>query len=196
MKNKFDKVIDQNMAEAIRVIGRGVSSMKLLLRGLRQMARLGYSATERAELDMNILLSNIAETMSFQIRQSEAEVRIDNLGVCFGDKALIEMVFLNFVSNAIKYLDPSRTGLVQISSRTDKGYSVYCVQDNGRGINADELENIFKMHYRIQPAENSGEGLGLAIVRRIVNRYNGSVWAQSEPGKGSKFFVALPSTPQ
>jgi signal transduction histidine kinase len=81
---------------------------------------------------------------------------------------------------------------VRITGRTEENYSVYCVQDNGVGIATDNIDNIFKMFYRVRPVDDGSDGLGLAIVRRIVNRHNGEVWAESEAGKGSKFFVKLP----
>ncbi len=194
LKNQLDQVINRDIPEAIQIISFGVSSMKSLLKGLRDMARLGFSATEMEKLDMNVMLSGIVETMRFQVTEAGAYVKIDKLPSCFGDKVQIEQVFFNLLGNALKYLDPARPGLVRISGRVEKDYSVYCVQDNGIGIKADNLNNIFKMHYRVQPANDASEGLGLAIVRRIVNRHNGKVWAESQIGKGSRFFVSLPST--
>jgi signal transduction histidine kinase len=83
--------------------------------------------------------------------------------------------------------------VIQISAKIEDGQSVYCVEDNGAGIAMDHQGKIFEIFHRLEPEKKGGEGLGLTIVRRILDRHNGKVWVESEPGKGSKFFVSLPS---
>jgi signal transduction histidine kinase len=70
--------------------------------------------------------------------------------------------------------------------------SVYCVEDNGVGIAPEHLDKIFEIFYQLDPEGRRGEGIGLAIVKRIIDRHNGKIWAESRAGEGSKFFVALP----
>ncbi len=193
LSKQLDEVVGRDIPEAVGIINSGVSKMKSLLDGLLRVAKLGYSATRMVELDMNAKLAKIVDTMKFQVERSGAQIKIDKpLPSCLGDQVQINQVFSNLLANALKYLDPSRPGLVRITGWTEENYSVYCVEDNGIGIEADEIGNIFRMFYRIGPAGDDGEGLGLAIVRRIVNRHHGEVWVESERGKGSKFFVKLP----
>jgi len=191
-RKQLDEVIEVDIPEAVGIINSGVSKMKSLLDGLLRLAKVGYSATGIVQLDMNAEIENIIDAIRFQVEQSGAEIKVEPLPSCLGDKSQINQVFSNLFANALKYLDQSRPGQVRISGHTEKDYSVYCVQDNGVGIKANNIEDIFKMSYRVRPADDTGEGLGLAIVRRIVNRHNGEVWAESEAGKGSKFFVKLP----
>ena len=192
LKNQLDEVIGQDIPEAVGIINSGVSKMNSLLDGLLRLAKVGYSATEMVQLDMNTKIENIVDAMRFQVEQSGAEIKVEPLPSCLGDKSQINQVFSNLLGNALKYLDPSRPGQVYVSGHIEKDYSVYCVQDNGIGIATDNIDNIFKMFYRVRPVDDDGgDGLGLAIVRRIVNRHNGEIWAESEVGKGSKFFVKL-----
>ena len=121
-----------------------------------------------------------------------AKIKIDKLPRCYGDKLQIEALFSNLVSNALKFLDPTRPGIIKISATQQKGSSVYCVQDNGIGIEPENLEKIFDIFYRINPDSEQSQGIGLSIVRQVVLRHNGKAWAQSEPGKGSKFTITLP----
>ncbi len=71
----------------------------------------------------------------------------------------------------------------------------YCVEDNGIGIAPDQQEKVWEIFQRLNPSDNPGEGLGLTLVRRIVDRLGGSVWLESEPGSGSRFYVVLPAPP-
>jgi len=192
LSKQLEEVIGRDIPEAVGIINSGVSKMKSLLDNLLHLAKLGYSATEIVHLDMNAEIGDILNTMTFQVQQSGAEIKVEPLPSCLGDKSQINQVFSNLFANALNFLDPLRPGLVRITGRIEESYSVYCVQDNGIGIAADNIDNIFRMFYRIQSADYNGEGLGLAIVRRIVNRHNGEVWVESHYGKGSKFFVKLP----
>ena len=133
------------------------------------------------------------ETFGFQIKRTGTRIEVGRLPGCFGDELQVEQVFSNLVANSLKYLSPDRLGVIKISGRREGNYSIYCVQDNGVGIESDNLDKIFRMFYRVNSGDNGGEGLGLAIVRKIILRHNGTVWAESEPGVGSKFFVSLPS---
>ena len=192
LKKQLDEVIKVDIPESVGIINSGVSEMNSLLDGLLRLAKVGYSATEIVQLDMNTKIENIIDAMRFQVEQSGAEIKVEPLPSCLGDKSQINQVFTNLLANALKCIDPSRPGEVRIFGHTEKDYSGYCGQDNGVGIKANNIEDIFKMSYRVRPADDTGEGLGLAIVRRIVSRHNGHVWAESEAGKGSKFFVKLP----
>jgi signal transduction histidine kinase len=97
------------------------------------------------------------------------------------------------VDNAVNYLDESRSGLIRIFAKRQANRNIYCVQDNGVGIVADHQDKIFEIFHRLVPDKGRGEGLGLTIVRRILDRHNGKIWVESQVGKGSSFFVSLPS---
>jgi signal transduction histidine kinase len=100
------------------------------------------------------------------------------------------------VDNAVKYLDPKKQGEIRISAKAENGRVVYCVSDNGIGIDKSDQEKIFEIFTRLaEKAHAGGEGMGLTMVKRMVDRNGGEIWIESEKGKGSKFFVALPSRP-
>jgi len=84
--------------------------------------------------------------------------------------------------------------VIRVSASVENGQSLYCVEDNGMGIDPKYQKRVFEIFYRLAPGDLAGgEGLGLTIVRRIVDRLGGRVWVESEIGKGSKFFVSLPN---
>jgi PAS domain S-box-containing protein len=193
LRKELIAVINEDIPEAADLVAASASKIGLLLDGLVRLAKLGFSATEIVTLDMNKEMEEIVKTLSFHLKQTGAKLDIGDLPRCFGDKSQIAQVLYNLLSNALKYLDSNRQGMIRISGQENDNNSVYCIEDNGVGIESDNLTNIFKMFYRVHPSANDGEGMGLAIVRRIVNRHQGKVWVESTPGEGSRFYVSLPN---
>jgi len=191
-KQQANAIVFEDIPESVDLIRASAAKMRSLLDGLVRMAKLGFSATEIVKLDMNKEIEEIIKTLGFQARQAKAKIEADKLPLCYGDSSQVYQVFFNLISNAIKYLDPSRPGVIRISGREENGESVYCIEDNGISIAEQDLSNVFKMFYRINPDHDEGEGIGLAVVRRIINRHQGRVWIESEEGKGSRFYVSLP----
>ncbi len=193
-KTKSRPVISEDIPEAVELIKASASKLASLLDGMLKLARLGHSATEREALDMNVMIDDVIKTISFQAKEAGARFNVEPLPGCVGDEQQINQVFSNLLANALNYLDPQRAGLITVRGQLADGNVVYCVEDNGIGIDRANLAHIFKMYYLIDPKRSQGQGLGLAIVRRIVNRHNGKVWAESQLGNGSRFYVALPAS--
>src|SRR5262249_40210534 len=148
-------------------------------------------------VDPNPLVERVVESMHASIVERAATVRIGTLPPLSGDATALEQVFANLIGNALQYLDPGRPGIVEIGSlpleNGATGHLCTCfVKDNGGGIPAHYLEKVFQAFQRVDPDVAIGEGMGLAIVRRIVERHRGKVWVESELGVGSTFFIALP----
>ena len=159
-----------------------------------QVSRAGTAGINIEPLDMNKLVANICQVMKFQIDSTKTEIAIDHLPKCLGDKTMIDQVFSKIIANALKYLDHERKGRIHISGRIEDNMSIYCIEDNGIGIAHAHQPKIFELFHRLNPNDAlGGEGIGLTIVSRILRRNEGRIWLESEPGKGSKFFVSLPS---
>jgi PAS domain S-box-containing protein len=180
------------MADALRRIRAGTRQMDALLNGLLKISRLGRAALDVKALDMNQLMARAVEGLAYQIRHTGASVSVGELPPCRGDAQQVAQVFANLLGNALKYLDPAREGRVRIGGSEEGGRAIYFVEDNGLGIAPEHVDKIFEIFYRLDPKLTDGEGLGLAIVRQILARLDGSVWLESVPGAGSRFFVALP----
>jgi PAS domain S-box-containing protein len=198
-----------DMQESIGYVRSSALNMEDLLTGLSKVLRIGYIALEKEQLDMNMLISDIKNVIEFQIEEAGAILEISELPPCFGDQHQIHQLFSNLVGNALKYLDPGRPGVIRVSGYNDEcNQSVYCVEDSGIGISPENHEKIFGMFHQIEPAKGKGQGLGLTLVSRILDRqglgltlvsrildrHNGKIWVESDPGKGSKFFVSLPAS--
>lgn len=178
--------------DALRHIRNSTRQMESLIKGLLNLSRSGRSALAIAPLDMDALLAKVISSAEYRAKQSGIELTASALPPCKGDAVQLARVFSNLIDNAMKFLDPSRPGLVSVWGAIDKSRSVYCVEDNGIGIAPEHREKIFELFRRLDPARTEGEGLGLAIVRQILGRLDGDIWVESTPGAGSRFFVSLP----
>ena len=191
--DQFSKLMLQNIPESLDYITSSAGKMDMLLTGLLKLSRLGRAALEIETLDIDAMIGEVIESMQFKIKESGAELTVDKLPPCLGDKTQINQVFTNLLDNAIKYLDPSRKGLVHIYGKVENAMSVYCVKDNGIGIAPQHHAKAFEIFHQLEPNEaQPGQGLGLTIAQRIVDRHKGKVWIESEAGKGSSFYITLP----
>ena len=127
--------------------------MSLLLR----LSRLGRAALSFKQLDMKAMIRDIVKSAEFQIKEAEVDVRIDDLPPCRGDATQINQVFSNLVDNALKYLDPSRRGIIRISGDKREDRVVYSVSDNGIGIVPEHQEKVFEIFHRLDATSGSGE---------------------------------------
>jgi PAS domain S-box-containing protein len=194
-KKQVDSVLHQAIPEALGYISTSAKKIDSLISGLLRLSRLGREVMKIEPLDMNLMVSEIKKSMEYQIKEADTKLIIEHLPPCIGDASQINQVFSNLLDNAVKYLDKSRPGIIQVRGRTAGEHSIYCIEDNGAGIAPDHQEKIFEIFHRLQPANTEGgEGLGLTIVRRILDKHKGSVWVKSELGKGSRFFVSLPTS--
>jgi PAS domain S-box-containing protein len=182
-----------DMPEAMEFIHAGVVKIDTLLAGFLRFSRLGRAALTIRRLNMTAMLASIAQTVEFQLQQAAATLQVGTLPDCRGDAIQINQVFSNLIDNAIKYRSPNRPGLIEVSGRVENGLCIYAVKDNGIGIAPEHQARVFEIFHRLNPAASEGEGLGLTIAQKILERQEGKIWVESKPGHGSVFFVSLPA---
>ena len=178
--------------KSINYIRAGVSKMNALISGLLQLSRLGQASLRPHILDMNRMMQQLTTSMAYQIQKAGATIQYDALPACTGDPLLINQVFSNLLDNALKYRDPARPLVIRITGKTEAGQKIYCVSDTGLGIPSGSLTKVWELFHRLNPSGPQGEGLGLNLVRRILDRHDGRAWVDSTSGEGSRFYVSLP----
>jgi chemotaxis family two-component system sensor kinase Cph1 len=191
--DKLQQPLDVAIPQALRFINAGVSKMESLLAGLLRYSRLGRVALTIKPINMNGLLADIIAAMKFQLDEAGAEVRVEPLPTCVADSIQTSQVFANLLDNALKYRDPSRPLRVVVRGGLRDGQAVYEVADNGVGIASEHQAKVFEIFHRLNPDSTIGEGLGLTIAQRVLERQKGRIWVESRAGEGSTFFVALPA---
>ncbi len=179
--------------QALRFINAGIHKMDTLLAGLLRYSRLGRVALVVRPLNLNGAIADITAAMKFQLDEARGEVTVAPLPNCLGDHVQTSQVFANLLDNALKYRAPERPLRVSVTGRLHEGQAVYAVADNGIGIAPEHQEKIFEIFHRLNPETTAGEGLGLTIAQRVLERQKGRIWVESRVGAGSTFFVSLPA---
>lgn len=187
------QLLTESMPRSIEYITGSVEKMDALLSGLLRLSRLGRAAVVRENLDMNLLMRKIINSLAFQIESSGGRITVDSLLPCHGDAVQVSQVFTNLLDNALKYRSTDRPLEVRISSQPCPDGVQYCVQDNGIGIHQDYQAQVWEIFQRINPRGIPGEGLGLTVCRRILDRLDGTIRLESEEGRGSRFYLRLPA---
>ncbi|HEY3396483.1 MAG TPA: CHASE4 domain-containing protein [Armatimonadota bacterium] len=184
-------------AEADDFIGyavEGVDRMRQLINDLLDFSRVGTSGRELAPLDPNVVLRTVLNTLKPALTESGAEVICHPLPpLVRADSPQLAQLFQNFLSNALKFRGPEPLRM-EISAQRGEGEWVFSVRDNGIGFDADHAESIFIIFRRLHTRrEYPGNGMGLAICKKIVERHGGRIWAESAPGQGATFHFTLPA---
>ena len=192
VREHVNPLVTQDIPEAVRFIRAGADSVNAVTSGILRFIRLGQMDIQWERLDVNHLMMGIVSSMEFQLKKKGIVLHLGDLPDCMGDDVLMTQVFANLIDNAQKYLEPARPGEISISGKIDDGWSVYAVTDNGIGISPEHHARIFQVFNRLAPQHEKGEGLGLAIVQRTIDRHQGKIEVESLPGNGTTFQVYLP----
>jgi signal transduction histidine kinase len=193
------ELIDVDMQRGIHFIQNAVGRLSGIIDSLLRLSRAGRVEYQPQRIDTVRLIERIVESMSATIFDRGVAVEVAPLPPAFGDATAIEQVFANLIGNSLNYLDPARPGRIEVGLLTEDSTSdetisttTYYVKDNGLGIDPAYHGKVFQALKRLHPEAAQGEGIGLAIVKRIVDRHNGEIWFESTVGAGTTFFVKLP----
>jgi PAS domain S-box-containing protein len=165
-----------------------------LIRDLREYLEVSGDGSEQGPVDLNQTLATVLQNLQVAIRESGAAVSQDTLPVVLGKEAHFLQLLQNLLSNGMKYRRDGVPPVLHVSARRMDNEWEFSVRDNGQGIAREYWARVFGVFKRLHGKSIPGTGIGLALCQRVVERYGGRIWLDSEPGAGSTFFFTLPFT--
>ena len=195
------EILDGPMAKATHFIQMAVARLSGIIDALLRLSRVRQVVYQRRCLDMQAIVTRIINSLRGTAEERGAAIETGDLPAALGDPAAVEQIFANLIGNALNYLDRKRPGRIEVGSlgpeqdNAGAGLRTYYVRDNGLGITEAGRAKVFQPFQRLYPQAAPGEGMGLAIVHRVVERHGGRIWFESVANQGSTFFVALPAFP-
>jgi light-regulated signal transduction histidine kinase (bacteriophytochrome) len=188
--------MDNQSRHYLDVISHAASEMNILIDQLLYLFRIGISAASIERVDLNVLVNRVVNSFGQETVDRQIEWDIDNLPDVSGDLEMLQTVFSCLVSNALKFTRLQPVAKIKIAVEpglADNSNVVLSIEDNGLGFDMQHKDKIFDMFQRMHNQKDfEGTGIGLANVKRIIQRHGGSVWAEGELNKGAKFYISLP----
>lgn len=174
-----------------RIAGRA-DQMKLMIHAILDYSRIGRSEIDYVNIDCRVLIEDIIKDLQLVYENKNLQITIGETPVLKGDPTMVMQIFSNLIGNAVKYSGYREQARVHIAGKENEGDICYTIKDNGLGIATQDLPNVFGLFNRMENAkEIEGSGVGLAIVKRIVEKHKGRIWVESELDAGSEFFVSF-----
>jgi light-regulated signal transduction histidine kinase (bacteriophytochrome) len=176
----------------LQTIRKGAQKMGRLIDDLLTFSRLSRAPLKKQTVDVGELVRGVLEDLRAQQEARTIDWRIGELPACAGDRSLLKQVWINLLSNALKYTRLRDPAVIEIGCIAEPGGSAYFVRDNGAGFDMRYAEKLFGVFQRLHRAEDyEGTGVGLAIVQRIVHRHGGRIWAEAAVDRGATFHFTL-----
>ncbi len=197
----FSSVLEEELGsslngEVLRILGiirENAGKMNILITDLLDIARLGRTAINLSRVDMAAAAGEAFSTVAGPDAAGDFDFRVGTMPEADADPTMIARVWANLLSNAVKYSLPSPVHAIEVGGYGKEGMSVYFVKDRGVGFDQRYAGKLFGMFERLHDQKDfAGNGVGLAIVKRIVARHGGRVWAEGEVGAGATFHFSLP----
>lgn len=191
-KSCADKIDAADLEHLRRVIA-AADRMNDLLDELLGFFRAVKATPNRVAVDMEAAVREAYAELSPLIGERKVRLEVAPLTAAFGDAAMLRQVLVNLIANAIKYTGPRAAAVIEVSGCDEPDETVYCVADNGVGFDMRYHEKLFELFQRLHDKrEFPGTGIGLAAVKRIIEKHGGRIWATSAADRGASFFFALP----
>lgn len=193
LTEEYRERLDDQGRRALDVVSSEARRMGQLIDDLLDFCRLGKCSLQRGTVNM----AEMARQVFCELRQGAVDrqvaLQLGPLPAVEGDPMLIRQVWTNLLDNAFKYTRNRVDARIEIQGSTVDGETVYCVRDNGIGFDMQYQDKLFKVFQRLHGVDEiEGNGVGLALVQRIVHLHDGRVWVEAEPGHGAAFYFALP----
>ncbi|MGE5383616.1 MAG: sensor histidine kinase, partial [Omnitrophica WOR_2 bacterium] len=184
------------VARLFSIVKKNARRMDQLIKDLLDLTRVARAELKFKKINMNEVIREVISSDFNNLEKEKVQFKIAPLLNSYGDQVLIRQVWQNLISNAIKYSQKKEVSFIDINSSVKDNSVVFSIKDNGVGFNPEYSSKLFNIFQRLHNSEEfEGTGVGLAIIKRIISRHHGEVWAESEEGKGATFYFTLPLLP-
>jgi len=192
IKNNSDQLNDSGL-RYLNIISESSSEMGNLIDALLTFSRLGRSELQGTKINTKIMVSHVLKTFANELAGRNVEIKTADLPDSWGDENLLNQVWINLISNALKYSRNLDKAIIEIGGKMEDDKAIFYVKDNGVGFDMKYADKLFGVFQRLHKAKDfEGIGIGLANVNRIVIKHSGNCWAESEIDKGATFFFSIP----
>ena len=192
LKHYADKLDDEGK-RYLNVVRDNTKKMSQLIDDILAFSRMGRLGLSVSEVNMEELVREVFEELKPASAERELTIEIKPLPLCHGDPSMLRQVLVNLLGNAIKFTQPKDAALIEVGGRTESAENIYYINDNGAGFDMQYTDKLFGVFQRLHGvAEFEGTGIGLAIVKRIITRHGGRVWAEGKVDEGATFYFTLP----
>jgi two-component system, sensor histidine kinase and response regulator len=199
LSERYRGKLDGDADKFIGYASEGALRMQVLIQDLLAFSRVGRKEGALTNLDCKEVLQEVRQTLAAAMQESGAVIIPSNLPSVWADRTQMAQLFQNLIGNAIKFRG-KEAPVISVQAEKENDHWLFRVADNGIGIAPEYAENIFVVFQRLHArTEYPGNGIGLAICKKIVERYGGRIWVESQPGSGSTFKFTIPipvSTPE
>ncbi|WP_265111047.1 PAS domain S-box protein [Halosolutus halophilus] len=192
LERRYGDVLDGDGEEFLEYAVDGADRMREMIEGLLQYSRVDTRGDSFESVDLDAVFEDVLQDLQVKIEESDAEIIAEELPRVYGDGGQLNQVFQNLLSNAIEYSgdEPPR---VHVAAERNTDEWVISVSDEGIGIDPEDRERVFEVFQSLHASDHSGTGIGLALCERIVERHDGDIWVDSDPGEGATFSFTLPA---
>lgn len=182
---------DEDRIEMMGYVADSANKMNALIDGLLRLAKVDSQRIEKSKIDMGLMVGSVLDDLR-DTSLLRPRIVMRSLPDACGDTWLIRQVWVNLISNAIKYSGKNNQAVIEIGSRLHKGKTVYYVRDNGSGFDMKFSDKLFAAFHRLHSEEDfQGTGVGLALVHRIIAKHGGNIWAHAKVNEGATFYFTL-----
>jgi light-regulated signal transduction histidine kinase (bacteriophytochrome) len=186
--------LDAKGEEWLNKLDAQSKEMTHLIDVLLEFSRLGRKAPGKTRIPVNPMVEDIARNAAAQENGRNIRFNIHPLPDALADKDLIRQVWINLISNAVKYTARKEEALIEIGAKEKAGVVVYYIKDNGVGFDMNYADKLFSPFQRLHSrSEFEGTGIGLATAERIIAKHNGKIWVEAKPDEGACFYFELPT---
>lgn len=196
-RTEFSASVPEAGRKLLERIWSGAGRMTQLINDLLHFARFSREPLRRLRVPLREVVVDSVAQLTGQQAERDLKVVVGDLPDCFGDRALLEQVVINLLSNAFKFTKGRAPARIDIGALRQGEAVVYYVRDNGVGFDMKYADRLFGVFQRLHPREAfEGTGIGLSIVQRIIQRHGGTVWADSRPDAGTTLYFSIPAQPE